>query len=217
MSFADQISKDRGQPATVRIGTVVSLLPLVVSVQGTLFTDVGSVGQLAVGDVVALLGQSAVSADGSSWMALGQITPAALNGAPVAAGVQTMASVQNNGTGVFASITGVTFQFRKQRSNTRILAMMAGSSFSSNVGNAAEFAAQIVDNAAVLASTDNVLASFFYNLATTHLSWSGHRYLSGVPAGSYTVNGRFRLYVIAAGTTNFDTNDRISLSFTEVP
>ena len=217
MSFADQISKDRGQPATVRVGTVVSTQPLVVSVQGALFTDVGSVGQVAVGDVVALLGQSAVSADGSSWLALGNITPATYIGAPVDAGVQTMATVQSNGTAVFANITGVSFQFRKVRTNTRILARMAGSSFSSNIGNAAEFAAQIIDNNTVLASTDNVLASFFYNLATTHLSWSGFRYLTGVPAGSYTIQGRFRLYIIAAGTTNFDANDRISMAFTEVP
>lgn len=217
MSFADQISKNRGQPATVRIGTVVSVLPLVVSVQGTLFTDVGSIGQLAVGDVVALLGQSAVSADGSSWLAMGQITPAAVVGEPVAAGVQAMAAVQSNGTTTFATITGITFQFRKQRANTRIFAQMAGSSFSSNVGNAAEFGAQIVDNAGFLASTDNALASFFYNIATTHFSWSGFRYLTGIPAGNYTINGRFRLYILAVGQTQFDTNDRISLAFTEVP
>lgn len=217
MSFADQISKDRGQPATVRIGTVVSVNPLIVSVQGSLFTDVGSIGQVAVGDVVALLGQSAVSADGSSWLALGQITPASLVGAPVDAGVQVMASVQSNGGTAFATITGATFQFRKQRTNTRIFAQIAGSSFSSNIGNAAEFGAQIVDNAAVLASTDNALASFFYNTASEHHSWAGFRYLSGVPAGSYTINGRFRLYIVAAGTTQFDTNDRISLAFTEVP
>ncbi len=217
MTFADTISKDRGQPSTVRIGTVTSLNPLIVSVQGTPFTDVGAIGQLAVGDVVALLGQSAVSADGSSWLALGNITPSVFVGAPVDAGVQTMATVQSNATAAFNSITGVSFQFRKLRHNTRILARMAGSSFSSNIGNAAEFGAQIVDNAGVEPSTDNVLASFFYNLATTHLSWSGFRYLTGVRAGSYTILGRFRLYVIAAGTTNFDTNDRISLAFTEVP
>lgn len=217
MSLADQISKDRGQPSTVRIGTVTSVNPLIVSVQGALFTDVGSIGQVAIGDVVALLGQSAVSADGSSWLVLGQVTPAALVGAPVDAGVQTMATVQSNGGTTFLSITNVSFQFRKVRNNTRIFAQMAGSSFTSTVGNAAEFGAQIVDNATVLASTDNALASFFYNTINEHHSWAGFRYLTGVPAGSYTINGRFRLYILVAGTTNFDTNDRISLSFTEVP
>lgn len=216
MSLADNISKDRGQPATVRIGTVVSVAPLVVSVQGALFTDVGSVGDLVVGDVVALLGQSAVSADGSSWLALGDIVSSANVGAPVAAGVQVMASVQNNGTAAYLSITGATFQFQKLRNNTRVFMQMAGSSFTTNVGNAAEFGALITSNTGSPAATDNQIASFFYNQASVHHSWSGFKYLSGIPAGSYTIQGRFRLYIIVAGTTNFDTNDRISLAFTEV-
>jgi hypothetical protein len=218
MSFADQIAKDRGQPGTVRVGTVLSVVPLVVSVQGSLFTDVGVLAGFVpvVGQTVALLGQSSVSADGSSWLALGAVTSSATAGTPSTHGVQTMASVQNNGTAVFAAITGVTFQFIKRRTESRILAHMTGSSFVTNAGNAAEFGAQIVDNAGVLASTDNALASLFYNLATTHLAWSGFRYLTGVPAGSYTVNGQFRLYIIVAGSVNFDTNDRISLGFTEV-
>lgn len=79
MSLADQISKDRGQPATVRIGTVVTVSPLTVLVQNTVLTNVGVLdgASLAVGSVVALLGQSAVSADGSSWLALGALVQAA--------------------------------------------------------------------------------------------------------------------------------------------
>lgn len=75
MSLADQISKDRGQPATVRIGVVASVAPLVVTVQATPVTNVGVIGGYipAVGHTVALLGQSAVSADGSSWLALGRV------------------------------------------------------------------------------------------------------------------------------------------------
>lgn len=216
MSFADQISKNRGQPATVRVGTVVSVSPLVVSVQGANFEEVGSLGPLAVGDVVALLGQSAVSADGSSWLALGDITPADMVGAPVADGIQVMATPQTNATGAFTNITGVTLAFRKLRNNTRIFAQMAGSAFSSNVGNAGEFGAQIIDTTLVLPSTDNALASLFYNAALTHGAWAGFRYLSGVPAGSYTIQGRFRMSVITAGNIAFDANDRISLAFTEV-
>jgi len=216
MSLPNEIIKDRGQPATVRVGTVASVSPLVVSVQGTLFTDVGSTEELVVGDVVALLGQSAVSADGSSWLALGNIVNSTLVGAPVAAGVQVMATPQTNGTLVYANITGASFQFRKRRNNTRIFMQMAGSSFSSNVGNAAEFGAQIIDNDAVLPTTDNQIASFFYNVAVTHMSWSGFKYLTGIPAGSYTIQGRFRLYILAAGNTAFDANDRISMAFTEV-
>lgn len=73
MSFADQISKDRGQPATVRIGVVTNVLPLEVTVQATPYRNVGVLNSYLpqFGDVVALLGQSAVSADGSSWLVLG--------------------------------------------------------------------------------------------------------------------------------------------------
>lgn len=77
MSFADQISKDRGQPSTVRIGIVTQVFPLLVNLQGTLLREVGILGSYTpmLGDYVALLGQSAVSADGSSWLALGRATP----------------------------------------------------------------------------------------------------------------------------------------------
>jgi len=218
MSFADQINKGRGQPATVRIGIVLSVSPLVVDVQGASVTNVGVLADYVptVGQTVALLGQSAVSADGSSWLALGAATTSATAGALSSTGVQAMAASQSNGTAVYASMTGITFQFVKRRPESRVLAHMAGSAFSTNAANAAEFGALITDNTGILAATDNTLASLFYNQALVHHSWSGFTYLSGIPAGSYTIQGRFRLYIIAAGTVNFDANDRISLGFTEV-
>lgn len=75
MTLADQISKNRGQPATVRIGTVITTVPLIVDVQGTFVERAGVLNSYfpVIGDVVALLGQSAVSADGSSWLVLGQV------------------------------------------------------------------------------------------------------------------------------------------------
>ena len=83
MSFANQISKDRGQPATVRIGIVTGINPLLVTVQDTQMRDVGMIKDYtpALGDVVALLGQSAVSADGSSWLALGSIVSSSFSSA----------------------------------------------------------------------------------------------------------------------------------------
>lgn len=78
MSFADTIAKDRGQPSTVRIGVVQQVSPLLINIQGTPFTEVGLISGYVpvVGDTVAVLGQSAVSADGSSWLVLGRITAA---------------------------------------------------------------------------------------------------------------------------------------------
>lgn len=82
MSLADQISKDRGQPSTVRIGIVTQVFPLEVTVQATPYRNVGILGDYSpfLGDVVALLGQSAVSADGSSWLALGKVQSGDLPG-----------------------------------------------------------------------------------------------------------------------------------------
>ena len=75
MGLLDQIGKDRGQPASVRMGIVTSTSPLIIGVQGTNY-DADSVGLLdtyvpTIGDNVALVGQSSISTDGSSWLAVG--------------------------------------------------------------------------------------------------------------------------------------------------
>jgi hypothetical protein len=216
VSFADQISKGRGQPSTVRVGTVVSVAPLIVSLQATDMVGCGSLTpNLAAGDVVALLGQSAVSADGSSWLVLGPVTLADQVTTSSSTGIQVMASAQSNNTGVFVNITGVSFTFIKRRANSRVLMHLAGSGFSTVAAAVGEYAALITSSTGVPAATDNVLASFFYNAANTHASWSGFRYLTGLPAGTYTIQGRFRLSA-GASFISFDVNDRISLGFTEV-
>lgn len=73
MSLASEVAKDRGQPSTVRIGTIVGTNPLQVSIQGRVFNRVGVLASYnpQVNDVVAVVGQSAISADGSSWLVLG--------------------------------------------------------------------------------------------------------------------------------------------------
>lgn len=216
MSFADQISKDRGQPATVRVGTVAAVNPLTVTVQATDMVGVGSLTtNLAVGDIVALLGQSAISSDGSSWLALGPIRSSEQVASQSTNGIQVMASAQSNNTGVFANITGLTFTFIKTRPNSRVFMQLAGSCFTTVAASIAEFAVLITSATGVPAATDNVLASFFFNAANTHASWGGFRFLSALPAGTYTIQGRFRLSGGAAAIT-FDVNDRLSLAFTEV-
>lgn len=69
-----------GQPASVRIGIVDSLAPLVISAQGAPFDDVGLLGSYVpqVGDTVAMLGQSTeVGSDPASWLALGNVESSA--------------------------------------------------------------------------------------------------------------------------------------------
>lgn len=78
MSQPDAIVDAAGMPATVRVGIVVSTSPLLVSVQGTVFRDLGRIGSLpAVDDVVLLLGIAVKgsASSGSSWVVLGEIIP----------------------------------------------------------------------------------------------------------------------------------------------
>jgi hypothetical protein len=75
MTLPTGIVQAVGQPASIRVGTVSSTSPLRVDVQGTEFRQLGYIGALpAVGDVVALIGQSSsVSSDPTSWLVLGKI------------------------------------------------------------------------------------------------------------------------------------------------
>lgn len=77
-TLASQITSIAGQPASVRVGTVESVNPPVVRVQGAAFTDVGFLNSYipTVGDAVILLGQSSSSgSDPASWVCLGAATP----------------------------------------------------------------------------------------------------------------------------------------------
>jgi hypothetical protein len=75
--LADAINGVAGQPASMRVGRVDSLNPLVVTAQGVPFEDVGVLGPYIpqLGDQVALIGQSSeAGSDPASWLALGAIT-----------------------------------------------------------------------------------------------------------------------------------------------
>ena len=72
-----------GQPATVRLGTILQISPTLQIDMGGTVLDPAAVGINAlyrprVGDVVALLGQSVEGADtsGSTWLLLGSVSPA---------------------------------------------------------------------------------------------------------------------------------------------
>lgn len=80
MSLAGAVFDAAGQPATVRVGMVVGVSPLRVSVQGTVFEGeaLGRIGAApSLGATVLLLGQSVKGggSSGSSWVILGTIVP----------------------------------------------------------------------------------------------------------------------------------------------
>lgn len=79
--LVEAVSQVAGQPASVRVGMVDSVNPLVISVQGAPMVDVGVLNSFVpqVGNPVILLGQSPASgADPASWVCLGTSTPAGM-------------------------------------------------------------------------------------------------------------------------------------------
>jgi hypothetical protein len=90
--LAEAVQGTVGQPASVRIGTVDSVAPPIVSAQGVPFDGIGFLRDYnpQIGDTVALLGQSSnAGSDPASWLVLGAV--AGTTGAVVAQLRQTVA------------------------------------------------------------------------------------------------------------------------------
>jgi hypothetical protein len=87
---------------SIRTAKVVRAQPLVLSVQGGIVDDAGSIARVNVGDTVACVRQ------GQTWLVLGVIQPASVNigYAPIARGVVS-ASVGSSGTSVVTVHNGL--------------------------------------------------------------------------------------------------------------
>lgn len=218
MDLAGAVVTSAGQPAITRVARITAVDPIKVELDEVPL-DPAAVGCVSsyvprAGDTVALVGQ-AVDGSGtsaSSWLIVGASVNSG-SGAFSHNGIQIMASVQSENLGVFTDITGLTFPFTKRRNGSLIHARLAGSSFASAIGGGGEYTARILADGVQVA--EEVLASFFYNLANNHGSWMGFDDIPNIPAGSYTIQGRFRRYT-GGGAIQFDNNDRLSLYFDEV-
>jgi hypothetical protein len=104
----------------------------------------------------------------------------------------------------------LTFSFTKKLTNTRVVAELDGAGYSTVASSKAQY------GCSVSSVGDFALADFFFNEANTHRSWSGFNYLAAgsIPAGTYTIVGRFRR-LSGAGTITIDDNDRFSLGLRE--
>jgi hypothetical protein len=67
---------------------------------------------------------------------------------------------------------------------------------------------------ALISGTDYEIAQLFYNSTGQHQTYSGFRQLLGIPAGTYSVQGRVKLET--AGTFRHDTSDYITMSVMEI-
>lgn len=115
-----------GQPSSVRMGTIVSTSPFVLSVQGATYNSdaVGVLGWYVpvAGDVVAVLGQSvATGSDPQSWLILGEVRRVDADaGLSVSAVQMATATAVLNLTSVQTPVTGATLTVTTSRDNAII-------------------------------------------------------------------------------------------------
>lgn len=124
-SLGEAIQGAVGQPASVRIGQVDSVFPLVISAEGVPFEDVGLLGSYgpALGDVVALVGQStAAGSDPASWLALGPLTGLGAAGRGISGTLTAQSNATLNLTSAVQSVGGTSVTFTTARPGAVVLA-----------------------------------------------------------------------------------------------
>lgn len=219
LDLADAVVDAAGQPLTSRVGTIRGVNPIEVDIGGTILNPavVGCVSSYLprTGDTVAVVGQAVEGADtsGSTWLIVG----AAVNsgsGQFSHNGISLAIPNQFNATGAFIDLVGMTFPFTKRRAGSLIHARMAMSAYSTVAGAGGEFSARIINSSGV-AISETVLAAFFWNAALQHHGFAGFNDIPNIPAGSYTIQARYRIYVGATQLT-MNNDDRGSLFFDEV-
>lgn len=106
---------------------------------------------------------------------------------------------------------GSSVSFTKNQTASRLLVEMSAQFQSTSTGRGVEFGVHI-------GSTDYLVAPYHQSLpaANARLTASGHAFIAGVAAGTFTVQGRWRA-VGGSGTINrFAGDDWISCTITEV-
>lgn len=158
--LAEAVQGVVGQPATVRIGTVDSIDPLVVSAQGAPFEDVGVLPgyQPVVGNTVVLLGQcSATGSDPASWLLLGSPQPQAAVSAVKDSGIES--TLQSTTSTVYILGTVTVGLFFTAPPSGMVLAHWASSIDNNVAGNSGFLSAEIREGDAIGAGTQVIPAS----------------------------------------------------------
>lgn len=152
----------------------------------------------------------------------GQIlTAAGLNAAVVDVGsVVNVTPTLSTTSSTYVSVTSALLNYTKNQASTRLLCVpiwtaWINGSFAASPNNFAqvEFAVQID-------GTDNVAGFFNFNNTGVHQQMVGAVVVSGLSAGSKTLQLRARRSAIGSGSTGTvtcDTNDRASLLVFEIP
>jgi hypothetical protein len=122
-------------------------------------------------------------------------------------GISNARAVENTASGTFVNLSG-SFSFTKLLNDTRLRVDIATSQyFSANTAG--------VQYATLINGADYLMAQLNQTtLASVHMGCAGFRYISGIPAGTYTVQARWLR--TGTGTVNADNNDWLSFSCREI-
>lgn len=159
MSLAEQIQGITGVPASVRVGTVTSASPVSVQVQSTTLNaaTLGVLGSYdpAVGDVVALLGQSTqAGTDPATWLVLGEMVASGGLGRSVGA----IAFVASNGnldlTAVATLVPGTATTITSNRAGATLISIWSADMASLGAVNTTGIVEHLIDGAAAAASAN---------------------------------------------------------------
>lgn len=219
--LAMSVTASSGQPATVRVGQILSLSPLTIDLNGTTL-DPATVGvaasSLPAAGPVLLLGQSVQggSSSGASWTVLGGNGKAASSTKPTDVSFQGQLDVQTTAIAAFGNVLiggqPVTLTLSKTHTGKRIFASISVAARTEVVVNSGVAFGVNINGA------DHQLAAQFINPASIHIPVVGFRHLPGSETwapGEYVGTLRWRRYA-GTGTITADNNDFLSWRLQQV-
>lgn len=110
----------------------------------------------------------------------------------------------------YADVTGASLSFTKWGDSTALHIDLKASGQATTAGGVYLCTLGVSIN-----GSDNDVARHFYNSTTSHESFSADVKLSGVPAGTYTIQVRGKVGT-AGKTVRIDSNDLVTMSVTEL-
>lgn len=126
-------------------------------------------------------------------------------------GINNAGATDSSTSSSFANLAGTSsFDITKGSSGSRLKVAMQATAFLSAGSNTRLEWAALVDG------VDNVVTNTFINPTLTHTLFAGAVYISGLAAGTYTIQGRWRR-VSGAGTLARGSDDWLHMSAIELP
>lgn len=186
-----------GFPAVSRTGTIESVVPLQVAVGGSIL-DPAVVGILssyspAVGDVVALLGQTVQGAESSAstWMVLGRIGPGLQGNVSRATRSQLLNADAIVSSAAYVNFAGIpTITIVKRAASSMLHVRWGTTFFVDNAACGPSFAAGVAANGVTVG--DFEIGRIQQTLtAGVRLQFFGEQSIPNIPAGLIVVTGRF--------------------------